>query len=436
MTDSKLLLKGGVKVLLINCIGAGLTYLSHIILARYLSIDSYGVYAYCLAWVSIMTLLALLGQGTSTVRFLAEYIERNQWGLVRGAQLFKTGVVIVSSSVLILVGSVVICSDIFFESSELKSALFIALFVVMGGAILTQRISILQAYEKLTRGRFVSEIIRPFCLIVAVVVTSYYLPLKADTIMGLNFGVIVFSLIIVAYLIRTAQPPEVNTYAHVYNSKEWFSVSIPLLFVGVIQILLIQIDVILVGHLLGVSESGLYAPAARTATLVAFPVIALRARLAPMVSRLYTSGNMVEVEKLLVISSMVGGVMATLIGSVLWVFSDSFLIMFGPAFVASSDVLTILVLGHVIASVIGPNEVILLMTKNQRVMVGLLLFVLVVNLVLNFLLIPVFGTMGAAISTAISASTLAAMSAAFVIKFHKVSPFRWRKYFNLSGNRL
>ena len=59
-------------------------FLSQLLLARVLGVAGYGAYAYVMAWVTVLALLATLGFQTGMLRFVSAYCAREEWPLLRG----------------------------------------------------------------------------------------------------------------------------------------------------------------------------------------------------------------------------------------------------------------------------------------------------------------------------------------------------------------
>jgi len=58
----------------IRVLGVGLGYASEVILARMLSEGDYGIYSLVIAWITLISLVALLGMHHAVVRLVPEYI--------------------------------------------------------------------------------------------------------------------------------------------------------------------------------------------------------------------------------------------------------------------------------------------------------------------------------------------------------------------------
>src|SRR5690348_3040080 len=73
-----------IAALAVYVVGAGLTCAAQLVTARIIGPDSYGVYAYVLAWITLLAYLSTLGFHVSLLRFVPAYQVREEWALVRG----------------------------------------------------------------------------------------------------------------------------------------------------------------------------------------------------------------------------------------------------------------------------------------------------------------------------------------------------------------
>ena len=77
------LARGTVLAFAINVLGIAMAFGAELVLARVLGSKTYGVYAYVLAWVNVLTLIATLGYQQGLLRFVGAYLALKERGLVR-----------------------------------------------------------------------------------------------------------------------------------------------------------------------------------------------------------------------------------------------------------------------------------------------------------------------------------------------------------------
>ncbi len=76
--------RASITALAVLAVGAGLTCMAQLVTARIIGPDSYGVYAYVLAWVTLLGYFSTLGFHVSLLRFVPAYQAKEQWALARG----------------------------------------------------------------------------------------------------------------------------------------------------------------------------------------------------------------------------------------------------------------------------------------------------------------------------------------------------------------
>ena len=79
------LFRGAKDALLVRSTGLVLLFMMHMFLGRFLGLEAYGTFSYAITLATIGAMVAPLGWHTAIIRYIAQYIEKKQWGLMRGA---------------------------------------------------------------------------------------------------------------------------------------------------------------------------------------------------------------------------------------------------------------------------------------------------------------------------------------------------------------
>ncbi|HBO28562.1 MAG TPA: hypothetical protein DIV44_03225, partial [Leeuwenhoekiella sp.] len=87
---------------------------------------------------------------------------------------------------------------------------------------------------------------------------------------------------------------------------------------------------------------------------------------------------------------------------ILFVFAAEILGVFGAAYQEAVPALRILIAGHFMSTLFGVTQVYLNMTKKQVVLQYILIIAVVINAIINAILIPKYGMLGAAVASAFS----------------------------------
>jgi O-antigen/teichoic acid export membrane protein len=155
------------------------------------------------------------------------------------------------------------------------------------------------------------------------------------------------------------------------------------------------------------SEVGVYQAASQISLLFAMILGSFGAIFAPMISRLHKDGDSARLRDLYAASTRWALYVATP-GFLVVLFAGGSLlhVLFGPQFAAGYRPLVLLALGQLANVATGVVGLMLMMTGRQRLWLALTASALALSLVLDLLLIPRFGAAGAACATGCSLALL------------------------------
>ena len=200
------------------------------------------------------------------------------------------------------------------------------------------------------------------------------------------------------------------------NSWQFVRESFPMLISTTITVFLGWIDSFVLGIYVTDQEIGVYNVAIKIALGASFAMEAINSGLAPKIARLYFDNKKVELDKLVRFSTLLNFGITLGIVLVLIIFNQWLLGLFGEEFKSGFEVLLILSLVHLFNSFMGSAAIIMQMIGYQKQYQNIAVLALVLNLGLNFILIPKFGNIGAALATAISLTVWYICNAIFLKK--------------------
>ena len=186
-------------------------------------------------------------------------------------------------------------------------------------------------------------------------------------------------------------------------TKELLFFSLPLLGTAVLAMVISWTDTLLLGSLKSSVDVGLYNAATPLARFISFPLSALIIIYMPIISGLYAKGRIDEIKKnfLILTKWLCSATLPLFI--FLFLFSETIIAtLFGSTYVSSANVLRILAIGFIINNFVGPCGVTLVGMGKPRFIMFATLTAAVLNVVLNIILIPSFGIVGAATASVIA----------------------------------
>jgi len=207
--------------------------------------------------------------------------------------------------------------------------------------------------------------------------------------------------------------------------KELFSFSFPMLFAGIAGLVMGWTDTLMLGYFASSADVGIYNAALPTAQLIrSFPA-ALGVIFFPVVSELYARNKIEDLRK--TYSVVTKWMLALIFPAFLLVvlFPEQIIkILFGAEYIAGATALSILMFGFMVYGAIGPTSAILQTYGRTKIVMITNYIGAVINLGLNFLLIPIYGVNGAAVATGFSLALLYILNFLFAYRMAKIQPFR------------
>lgn len=393
--------RGGVAAFAIHVAGAGLTYCSQLVIARTVGPDSYGIYAYVFAWMTVLAYFSALGFDVSLLRFVPAYQAQRAWALLRGVIQYaqRRAAAVGFGVVLIGISVVAICAGKL--PTELTDTFLIGFVLVPIWALLWIRSSVVRAFGGVVSALAPDRMVRDGLLIglVGLAILIRGLNIDASLIMALTLVSSALGLELVSSAKRRLQPRAIDNISPVYAGPTWRRAALPLVIIGAAETLMNRTGVMLLGWLGNTRDAGIYALAFNIALVVVLPRMAVNALFAPAVSHLFVRNDRAALQVLVTKAALWTLLGAVFIAVPLSLLAEPLLACLGRDFAAGVPTLRILLIGQVIAAGAGSQLYVMTMTGHERSAAMLLIPSAAANAVLTAALITPLGLAGAAIAT-------------------------------------
>ncbi|MEP7452076.1 lipopolysaccharide biosynthesis protein [Phyllobacterium sp. SB3] len=387
----------------IRIISAAIALLSQVIFARWMGQFEYGIFV--LVWVTVVILgnLSCLGFQTSIIRYVPEYLERQQLERLRGI-LFTSKLFAVSLTTFLALAS----AAGVYHFREVLEPYYVTPFLL--GFICLPMIALGDTLDGTARSRS--------WVMIALTPTYIIRPILTLVVMSIAHAagfpptaiIAVICSIIATYATTLVQLAVVCSRfnAVVAPGKksirfgEWFAVSLPIFLVEGFFFLLTNADVLMVGRFMEPDKVATYFATVKLLALVHFVYFSVKAGAAQRYSELMhtTDHNQLalfarDTARWTFWPSLAMALVLLLLGKPL-------LYLFGTEFTEGYPLLFIMVIGVVARASVGPAESLLNMAGKQKICAAVYAVTLIVNICLSIVLIPAYGLTGAACATAFS----------------------------------
>lgn len=398
------MLKGAGGTAVLKAFNLLLTLVSGVLLARALGPENYGVYAFVLSLITLLALPTHAGLPTLLVRETAKNQLKQNWGLLRGL-LKLANTFVWGYSIIVALIAAAFASWFWLGAETARADSFVwALLLLPLIAFEGIRTSTLRGLRWVVSSQLPEQIIRPLVMVSLLSVTLLF-GKEITSVTAIQFNAIAafIAFIIGVLFLLKALPVEARHTEPEYSIKPWAASLLPLSLFAGLKMLDSQVSILFLGFLGTSEEVGLFRVAATGATLVAFGLTAVNMALAPQVARLYNAGEIEKLQRIITLSTRAVAAISFPVAFVFIVWGEDLItLVFGAEYASASTALAILCVGQLVNASAGSVALVLNMTGNDKKTVIGAVIALISNLLCAFILIPLFGLIGAAIGYSVS----------------------------------
>ncbi len=414
-STKKFAFKGSMGNAWVQLVSIILVFGTQILIARVGGEEAYGTYSQIFNWVAVLFILASFGSDVLLVKQIPIYEAKGLKSMVRSTYLWTNLMVLLSSSTVVLVFAILVNYGNIPGLSNNACYFNISLPGIMLGAFMVAQQAYMRGIKKVVLGQTAEKLAKPIGLILAILF-FWYMGKESDISSYVWANVFAFGLALAyaSYLVFRNRDRMQSDTSSGMDWKEWTSRSFHFTIAGLLFMLSIRLDVLAVGSLMGNTEAGYYNVALKYADIAVFPYIIISHSIAPLYSKFHSQGNHDALQSLFTNATRAVFAMTLLIFLGFVIFGKWILGWFGAGYVDSYIPLLILGLGKLIASFVGPLGVLMMMTgmeKHNNLALLIQIGILTIGL---WLLIPIYGITGAAISTCMGLVTFQILLAIFI----------------------
>jgi O-antigen/teichoic acid export membrane protein len=397
-SDQEEILGDSFWTIIIKVVAVGGSFISSLILARELGPSSYGVYSFVLSLVGLGVVFVSLGIPRLIVREVSAYRENNNWPLIYGLLKWSFSTEAVVVICVVVVAWIAIKSGIHVEDSWIYyyGILLLALKVFDEYFRMIVR-AFDPVYAQLPTG-----VIRPVAFLVALSIASIFGALTASFAVILRALSVLLAFVLVIRFAVALLPASVWSSRPKYRKMHWAKSSMRFLLIGGLFIIQKRVDIAMMGFIGSSEETGIYKVAARASETIVFFLSAADMVLEPYISKIYTSGDMQQMQKVITDTTRGVFILSLPIAALFILKGEWVLGLFGEGYSSGYTALCVLSIGHLVNAAAGSVGLYLSMTKNEADTAWATGIAGVANVCLNILLIPEYGAEGAAIATCVT----------------------------------
>jgi O-antigen/teichoic acid export membrane protein len=404
-----------------------LTLLFQLVLARGLGPSAVGVFSLALSVTTLAVVLALSGLHRGVLRFVAHYNAigdpARSVGTIRAA-LTVFAVSSVSIALTLIGGAGFIARSIFHEPRLAPILLVLVLSVPFIG-LMQLMTSVLQALRQVRYKVIVESLAHPVLRLGGAVAAIHLLGVGlAGAAWAVSMSAVACAGLAVALVWRLYRP-RLKDEQPIYGTRTLLEFSLPVLLTTLLNTASAESETVVLGALTTSEQVGIYYVSWKATIFIALILRGINIAFAPAIAEAHATRPRGHLLTTFQVVTRWAITLALPVFLVLFLFSADVLALFGPGFVAGSNILRILAISQLIFVATGPAGCMLTMTGHPQFNLLNAFLTLAITLPLDVLLVPRYGPIGAAVAGAAAITVVNILRLVEVKLLLQIHPFNW-----------
>ncbi|GGD10264.1 oligosaccharide flippase family protein [Hyunsoonleella pacifica] len=388
---------------------------------NFMSDTYYGIVGFVLSAAYVMMPLAAFGVYNTLVKFYSQFKTRTSLNSFLTLMLFLPLVVIIPLASIGYCGYDVIAGFLSTENPEIKDYFWHIVIVASALAYFEVFYAWVKVHLQTVLGNFMKEVFHRVGTMMLLFALYLGFIQVNQFITGL---VVVYVLRMLAMMIYAFNVyPPVITFKKVNNLKSILNYSLLIIIAGLVATQLLDIDKVMLGKFIHAKNIAYYNVAVFIAAVIAVPQRAMHQILLPMSAKYLNEKDIDSLADLYKRSSLnlfiIGGLVFLLIvlniNQLYYLIADEYRV--------GLYVVLLISVSRLYDTLLGSNNAILFNSDYYKVVLVMGIVIVFLMVLLNIILIPIYGLNGAALATFIAVCLYNTSKVYFVYKAFKIIPF-------------
>jgi len=403
-------------------LGFGIGAINTLFLYTYFISDTYyGLVAYILSTANIMMPLMAFGAHNTLVKFYSTFKTKNS------LNSFLTLMLFLPLALIIPVGIIGVFSyDVIGELLSKKNDI-IADYVwyIYASAIAMAYFELFFAWSKTQMltvfGNFMKEVFHRVGVMVLLFTVNFGWIDVQEFIVGVVLVYVLRMVVMMLYAFSVRLP--VFKFNRIENVSAILKYSSLIIIAGSIATVILDIDSFMLGFYMDIEKVAYYGVAIYIATVIAVPSRAMQQILQPLTANFLNAKNMVALKDLYIRSSQTLFVIGGFIFLLIVLNINQMYLLIPEEFSGGLIVVFLVSIAKLYDNLMGCNNVVLFNSDYYRMVLVFGVMLTILAVILNILLIPLYGINGSALATFLAISIYNTIKVYFVKRKFNMMPF-------------
>ncbi len=397
--------RASVAMLVIGFTNIGIGFITTVLLANILPAAEYGSYIFAFGIANIIALPIEMGLPTLMMREIARYRASENHRAIIAIAVWVLALVL--GTFALTLAAAMIYWGLGIPSEKIGFSLQIwTLALLLPLALMNWARGILLGFEKPVQFALPDSIFRPALLLTFVAMLAYSGNVSAPYVMAAHVLAVALCFVwsaVGAFRIVRRQIGSFEFSRADMDISPWIKSLIPISLVKGVRIINRRIDIAMIGFLSTTIAVAGYNIAVQIVSLILVAQTVLNSVIAPRIAFAHERGDTAEMQRSIALATLAstGFAIATVVGIVIfgpWLIGR----MFGGQYGDVYPVILVLCIGQLFSAFMGPTALLLNMSRFEKRTLQTGVVAAVINVSINFALIPSMLAMGAAIASSVT----------------------------------
>ncbi len=417
------LISSSIRVLALRVGGMLLFFICTLLITNNFDAAIVGEYDFSRALLLFLGAVVLFGMHQAIIYYSGFLKSQDNLSSIKPVYIKMAVIMLVIAVALITIAQLIKSSsvlsyfDIDFNDTASKTVLTLFFY-----SITLLNIDVYRALNKIILSEFYRNIIRYLPFLIGILIL--YLTNNPEYLIDIflvNFLFIGVLSTIIVFFFFSRLPQEANKIT--ISFKEIIKRSVPMAISSMSFLLMQSVDVLMLTKFTTYEDVAYYAVTVKLTMVIAIVLSSVNAVIAPDISHLFSASKKEALRARVQQGTKLIFVLTFPLILIMALGSGIILKLFGEGYDVAKSALLILLIGQTINALCGSVGTYLNMTGKHVALQKILVSALAINIVLNYLLIPAYGILGAAIATSASMIVWNIVAVIYVYKKDKLKTF-------------
>jgi O-antigen/teichoic acid export membrane protein len=397
------ILKGSFIIFVFKVFGALSLFATYMLIPQYYGVEAFGIFNLIFALLMIATVISRLGLDTYVVRIIPSLeLGDNTLPLFLKA-IFK--ILFISSLLisLLLFATSDFIDNYFFKSIDASNYLLILVLMVFPYTFFNVFLEVFRGLDDITIYAFFRNFSQNFMVFVLLLI-SIISSLMIDPVYLLYVAILSISFGVAFVLHKFLKRKQIQLYPKGVYQEKILKHAYPMFLASSVIFFMGYTDSFMISYYLDEYQVGIYNACISLSMMLTFIPIAIGGYISPKIAKAYSDNKADEIKNIFQNSMKIILLVTLPIFVTMYIYGNFFLGLFGEAFEVATLTLLLTNIAFLSQALTGPVGFILNMTDNQHIFMRILIISLLINVLFNALLIPIYGINGAATAVLFSMS--------------------------------